>query len=76
MDLLSILADVQSVAAYMDTGYPSHSIRLPGVPELNGVVPSTADQLVRRFWIETRTENSGFMTVHNFQRVAGTKECF
>lgn len=65
--LSAIPADVEPVAAHVHTRYTPERVRLPGVPELNGVVPAAADQLVCRFRVETRAEHSRLMTVHNFQ---------
>jgi len=46
---------------------------LSGIPELDGVVPASAYQLVRGFGVEASAEDSGFMTIHDIRRVTAFK---
>lgn len=68
--LSSIPADVEAIAAHVNARYSPERVRLPGVPELNGIVPTGADQFVGRFRVEAGAEHSRFVTVHNFQWIA------
>lgn len=65
--LLPVRTDVESVATHVDPGYASKGVRLSAVPELDRVVPTACDQLVRRFRVETGTEDPRPVTVHHFQ---------
>lgn len=53
----------------MYTRYKPKGMSLSGIPELDGVVPAGAYQLVRGFGVEAGAEDSGFMTIHDIRRV-------
>jgi len=53
----------------MYTRYEPKGMSLSGIPELDGVVPASAYQLIRWFGIEAGAEDSGFVTIHDIRRV-------
>lgn len=53
----------------MYSGYKPKRMSLSGIPELDGVVPTSAYKLVRGFRMEASTEDSGFMTIHDIRRI-------
>lgn len=57
----------------MYTRYIPEGMSLSGVPELNGVVPAAAYQLVRGPRVEASAEDPGFVAVHHIRRIAAFK---
>lgn len=53
----------------MYTGYKSKRMSLSDIPELDGVIPASAYDLIRRFGVEAGAKDSGFMTIHDVRRV-------
>lgn len=54
----------------MNSGDVPEGVRLSRVPELHGVVPPAANDLVGRFRIETGGEHPRLVAVHNVRGVA------
>lgn len=58
----------------MHTRYVPERMSLSGVPELNGVVPTAAYQLVLGFRVEAGAEHPGFVAIHHIRRNAAFQD--
>lgn len=54
----------------MHTRYEPERVSLPGVPELDSIIPTAAYQLVRGPRVEASAEDSGLVAVHHVRRIA------